>query len=109
MNDGARVLLVEDLTTDGGSKLKFAEAVRKAGGDVGHTLALFYYDIFPDAAQNLANHGLALHYLATWWDVLDLCEKKRYFDKKTLREVRAFLEDPLEWSGRNGGIKEMAS
>ena len=32
MSEGARILLVEDLTTDGGSKLRFAEAVRAAGG-----------------------------------------------------------------------------
>ena len=31
MPEGARVLLVEDLTTDGGSKLRFAEALRAAG------------------------------------------------------------------------------
>ena len=31
--EGARVLLVEDLTTDGGSKLRFAEAIRAAGGE----------------------------------------------------------------------------
>ena len=34
MAEGARVLLVEDLTTDGGSKLRFAEAIRAAGGEV---------------------------------------------------------------------------
>jgi orotate phosphoribosyltransferase len=32
LRDGARILLVEDLTTDGGSKVRFVEAIREAGG-----------------------------------------------------------------------------
>lgn len=107
MPEGARVLLVEDLTTDGGSKLKFAEAIREAGAEIGHTFAIFYYDIFPEAPQRLAEHGIALHYLATWRDVLDVARRKDRFDAATLDEVEAFLGAPLDWSARNGGISEL--
>jgi len=31
MHEGQRVLLVEDLTTDGGSKLNFVDAIRETG------------------------------------------------------------------------------
>ena len=48
---GQRVLLVEDLTTDGGSKLRFAEAIRAAGGEVAHTFVVFYYGIFPQTVR----------------------------------------------------------
>jgi orotate phosphoribosyltransferase len=64
MAEGARVLLVEDLTTDGGSKLRFADAVRAAGGEVAHTLVIFFYGVFPQTETVLAGHGLRLHYLA---------------------------------------------
>ncbi len=46
MAEGSRVLLVEDLTTDGGSKLRFAEAIRAAGRRVPHTFVVFFYGIF---------------------------------------------------------------
>ena len=105
----ARVLLVEDLTTDGGSKIKFCDALRNAGAKVEHAMAIFYYDIFPDTPDKLAKHGFALHHLATWWNVLEVCEAKGHFDKKTLKEVRSFLGDPLAWSAKNGGIKEPPS
>ena len=36
--EGARTLLVEDLATDGGSKLNFINAIRTAGGKVSHAL-----------------------------------------------------------------------
>ena len=44
--EGRRVVLVEDLTTDGGSKIKFCESVRQAGAKVEETIVLFYYNIF---------------------------------------------------------------
>jgi orotate phosphoribosyltransferase len=107
MAQGSNVLLVEDLTTDGGSKLAFAEAIRKAGAEVTDTFAIFYYDIFPDAPERLAAAGIRLHHLCTWWDVLALAKKNDHFDATTLAEVEAFLNAPLAWSARNGGISEL--
>ena len=70
MSEGERVLLVEDLTTDGGSKLSFVDAIRETGASCGHTAVIFYYDIFPETEKTLGDHGVALHHLCTWWDVL---------------------------------------
>ena len=58
---GARVLLVEDLATDGGSKLSFAEALRAAGGEVGHVCVVFFYGAYPGSEETLAENGLRLH------------------------------------------------
>lgn len=106
LKEGARVLLVEDLTTDGGSKIKFAEAVRNAGATVEHTFAPFYYDIFPDTPDRLAKVGMKLHYLSTWWHVLDVCRKDGLFPGQ-LEQVESFLKAPLQWSAANGGISEL--
>ena len=107
LEDGARLLLVEDLTTDGGSKLKFAEAIANAGARVTDTFAVFYYDIFPDTPAKLAEAGIRLHYLATWWDVLRVCKEEKRFDEATLAEVESFLNAPIEWSAAHGGISEL--
>lgn len=107
--EGAKTLLVEDLTTDGGSKLKFCEAIRRAGAEVADTMVIFYYDIFPQTRATLADHGIRLHSLATWWDVLEHAKATNHFDAATLDEVERFLHAPLEWSGRNGGATEIAS
>ncbi len=108
MKEGSRVLLVEDLTTDGGSKIKFAEAIAKAGAQVTDTFAVFYYDIFPDTPARLQAAGMRLHYLATWWDVLAAARDQGHFDSATLEQVEAFLTKPLEWSAAHGGIAELA-
>jgi len=99
-----RILLVEDLTTDGRSKVMFCEALRKAGATVSHTFVLFYYDIFPQTKEMLEKMGMQMHYLATWWDILDQCKNFGYFDEKTLAEVERFLQNPMEWSSAHGGI-----
>lgn len=104
ISEGQRVLLVEDLTTDGGSKLMFAEAIRRAGASCDHTLVVFYYDIFKGAPEMLAENGIQLHYLVTWWDVLKVAREQAIFDAKTLDQVEAFLNAPLEWSKANGGV-----
>jgi orotate phosphoribosyltransferase len=105
--EGSRVLLVEDLTTDGGSKLKFAEAIGKAGATVSDTFAVFYYDIFPDTPARLEAAGMRLHFLATWWDVLKVCKDEKRFDAGTLTEVEKFLNGPVAWSAAHGGISEL--
>jgi orotate phosphoribosyltransferase len=97
MTEGQRVLLVEDLTTDGGSKLSFVDAIRETGASCAHTAVIFYYGIFPETTQRLADHGVRLHHLCTWWDVLDEARLQGSFDATTLREVEMFLTDPRAW------------
>ena len=102
--DGARTLLVEDLATDGGSKLKFVEGMRQAGMTVNHAFVVFFYDIFPNTRSQLGEAGITLHYLATWWDVLRIARAEKTFDDATLDEVETFLHGPAKWSQAHGGI-----
>lgn len=97
MTEGQRVLLVEDLTTDGGSKLSFVDAIRETGATCGHTAVIFYYGIFPDTEQKLGDHGVTLHHLCTWWDVLEAAKESGAFSVDTLKEVEAFLNAPRAW------------
>lgn len=101
MTEGQRVLLVEDLTTDGGSKLSFVDAIRETGATCAHTAVIFYYGIFPETTQRLADHGVALHHLCTWWDVLEQAREMEAFDQPTLNEVHTFLGNPRAWQAAN--------
>jgi orotate phosphoribosyltransferase len=101
MSEGQRVLLVEDLTTDGGSKLSFVDAIRDTGATCGHTAVIFYYDIFSETTKTLGDHGVTLHHLCTWWDVLAEAKAQGSFDAETLAEVEAFLNAPRAWQEAN--------
>ena len=104
---GLRILLVEDLTTDGQSKIKFCQALREAGAIVSHTFVIFHYDIFPQTRELLARMNMTMLSLATWWDVLAVCKKNDYFDRATLDEVERFMNDPVTWSASHGGAAEL--
>lgn len=103
MSEGQRVLLVEDLTTDGGSKLSFVDAIRETGATCGHTAVIFYYDIFPETKKTLGDHGVELHHLCTWWDVLTEAKAQGSFASATLDEVEKFLKSPREWQEARKG------
>ena len=103
MTEGQRVLLVEDLTTDGGSKLSFVDAIRETGARCAHTAVIFYYDIFPETIKTLGDHGVHLHYLCTWWDVLAEARAQGAFTPETLAEVEAFLTAPRAWQEARKG------
>jgi orotate phosphoribosyltransferase len=107
--EGQRVLLVEDLTSDGRSKVNFCNALREAGTKVEHVLVFFYYDIFPDAPKILRELGVTLHSLATWWDVLAVARESGRFDASKLAEVERFMHDPAGWSKAHGGAAAVAA
>jgi|TARA_R110000822_G_scaffold159476_10_gene299257 orotate phosphoribosyltransferase len=105
LTEGSKVLLVEDLTTDGGSKITFCDALRKAGAEVTDTFVIFFYDIFPGTRENLAKAGINLHSLTTWWDVLEVCKESGEMDDQSLAEIEAFLNAPEAWSLAHGGAE----
>ena len=98
MPEGARVLLVEDLATDGGSKVNFINAVREAGGVINHCFVLFHYGIYPASTSTLGELDVKLHGLATWWDVIAEAEARGYFPPEKAKVVRSFLNDPEGWT-----------
>jgi orotate phosphoribosyltransferase len=100
--EGLRVLLIDDLATDTGSKVAFARGLRTAGATVTDTMVLFYNRAFPGGGERLTRLGVSLHAVANWTDVLRLDA-----DDLLLPADRAviehFLSDPGGWSGDHGG------
>jgi orotate phosphoribosyltransferase len=104
IEEGARTLLVEDLTTDGRSKVNFCKALRDAGAIVDHVFVVFYYDIFPESKKIIADIQVKLLHLATWWDVLRVVKQGGYFENRVIEEVERFLNAPAKWSAEHGGV-----
>ncbi len=103
MTPGQRVLLVEDLATDGGSKVSFVNAIRETGATCAYTSVIFYYDIFAGVTEALAAEGVTLLHLCTWWDVLAEAKAQAAFDAETLAEVESFLRNPAAWQAARQG------
>ena len=106
LKEGQRGLLIEDLATDGGSKINFVDALRTAGAKVSDIFVVFFYGVFPGALETLDEAGITLHYLCTWHDVLKVAEEYEYFSREVIEDVSVFLKEPLEWSKKHGGRSE---
>ena len=73
-------ILIEDLATDGGSKVIFVEAMRKAGLAVRDIFVIFYYDIFNFEESALSKLNVNIHSLCTWKDIIAVLEKRNTFN-----------------------------
>jgi orotate phosphoribosyltransferase len=100
LREEARVLLVEDLASEGTSKLNFVRAIRQAGGRIGQAFVIFNYGIFPQIETSLAAEGINLLALATWWDVAHVAERQGRFAPGQYEAIESFLKDPNGWSKR---------
>ena len=100
--DGRRALLVDDLTTDGSSKLAFTRGLRAAGAVVCGALTVFYNGIFPGVAERLAAKKLSLLPLATWDDILRI-DNGQQLSAEDRAKLEEFRKDPTAWSIRHGG------
>lgn len=96
-----RVILIEDLQTDGGSKKVFVDALRDAGAQVKHAFVVFHYGIFEQSTKNMKDMGLTLFELTNWWHVLSVAKEQNYFDDDTLDSVESFLKAPDIWQEMN--------
>lgn len=98
LNEGQRVLLVEDLVTDGGSKLAFQQGIERAGGIIERCLCVFEYFSeqagLREARTRLAEHGITLHSLANWDEVLNLMLAEGRITAEEREKILTFLSDP---------------
>lgn len=99
----ARVLLVDDVTTDGRSKAGAVAALRQAGPVVEDVLVLLDYALYAQEAQTLADHALRLHALAAWRHLHDALLASGQLDAAQAAMLADFAASPVAWSIRHGG------
>jgi orotate phosphoribosyltransferase len=103
-----RVLLVEDLITDGLSKLRFNIGIRGAGSKITHSLCVFEYGSdsldLHEGKKNLAEHGIESLALVNWDHILDAGLSKKYFSEDAGKQILDFLKDPENWGRKMGFV-----
>lgn len=94
---GARVLVIEDLISTGGSSLKAVEALRAAGAEVLGMLASFTYG-FPVAEEAFAQAGVKLTTLSNYEAVLKVGVETGYVQPSELEVLAKWRKDPANWN-----------
>ena len=85
----SKVLLIEDLSTDGKSKINFCNAIKKAGGRINDIFVIFNYDIYSDTI--FKKNKLKLHYLTNWKFVIKQLKIKKNFKSEEILKIEKFL------------------
>ena len=100
-------LLVEDLMTDGKSKISFINNIRSYEIKCNLGIVVFKYNIFKDADIILKKNNIEVHYLTDWEEVYNEICKMDKFGFDILSEIRNFLDDPIAWSDNKNQFNEI--
>ena len=85
-----KVLLVEDLITDGSSKYNFIEAVEEVGGRIKAIFVIFNYGINKEFLE-YNGKKIKIISLAKWEDILNILKLKNIFPQKEISSIVNFL------------------
>jgi len=93
---GAKVVVVEDLISTGGSSLNAVEALRQAGCEVSGMTAIFTYG-FPVAEENFRQAGVQLDALTNYQLLISIAVEQGYIRPEESETLAAWRENPAEW------------
>lgn len=96
MKEGAKVVVIEDLISTGGSSLKAVEAIRKAGGDVVGMVASYTYG-FPVAEQAFTDANVKLVTLTDYDHVVAEALATGYIQESDIELLNEWRKNPSEW------------
>ena len=96
---GAKVVVVEDLISTGGSSLKAVEALRQAGFQVVGMVASYTYG-FPQAEKAFAEAGVQLVTLSNYNAVVNQAVATGYIAQSDVELLSKWRQDPANWTGK---------
>lgn len=96
LRPGAKVVVVEDLISTGGSSLKAVEALRNCGCEVVGMVASYTYG-FPIAAEAFEKAGVRLITLTDYEAVVEQAVETGYITKEDVAVLNEWRANPSEW------------
>lgn len=98
IEQGQKVVVLEDLISTGGSSLKAVEALRAAGVEVIGMVAIFTYG-FKIADDNFAEYGVQLKTLSNYKFLIDEAVNQKYVAESDLESLKKWRRNPAKWEG----------
>ncbi|MBU9720412.1 MULTISPECIES: orotate phosphoribosyltransferase [Bacillaceae] len=97
LEEGKKVVVIEDLISTGGSSIQAANAVTESGGNVLGISAIFTYEL-NKGKQAFEAEKLTYHSLTTFSVLLEEALKNGGIDHSGLKLLERWREDPQNWS-----------
>lgn len=95
---GAKVVVIEDLISTGGSSLKAVEALKAAGYEVLGLVAIFTYG-FPQAEEAFAKAGVKTAILSNYPALLSIAQEMQLISEEQVDTLKKWREAPDQWQG----------
>ena len=92
-----KAILIEDLATDGGSKIIFLNALKDAHLKISDIFVIFYYNIFDIKKTPLGSLNINIHSLCTWKNIIEVIKKKKLYSPDHIKNLEEFLNNPDQW------------
>ena len=92
VRNGQKVVLVEDLITDGGSKWGFIESLIEKKTIIKAVLVIFNYGVLTNKLH-FKNKNIDLIHLTDWQYIIEVAMLKKKIKEKDLKIIVRFLED----------------
>ena len=96
-----KAILIEDLATDGETKVMFVKTLRNAGLEVSDIFVIFYYDIFDFNKTLLSSMNIKMHSLCNWKNIINVISSEKLFIEKEINNLKIFLDNPEAWRKNN--------
>ena len=98
IEEGKKVVVIEDLISTGGSSLKAVQAIREEKKcEVLGMVAIFTYG-FPLAEEQFSKAGVELTTLSNYEAVIEKALSINYIPESALPTLREWRKDPSHWN-----------
>lgn len=92
----AKVVVIEDLISTGGSSLKAVDALRAAGAEIMGMVASYTYG-FPVAAEAFAQANVTLTTLTNFEAVVEIAKQTGFITDADIPTINEWRADPANW------------
>lgn len=96
LQEGSKVLVIEDLISTGKSSLQVVEVLRQAGAEVVGMVSIFNYG-FAVAEEAFAKAGVSFRSLTNYQTLIQLAVEKKLVNADTEEMLMQWRQDPATW------------
>ncbi len=101
LEEGAKVVVIEDLISTGGSCIEVVEALREAGAEVLGVVSIFTYGM-KKGIERLAAAGVVNYSLSNFDTLVEVAVEQGYIAPADQAKLKQFMANPSDESWMNG-------
>ncbi|MDU5806107.1 MAG: orotate phosphoribosyltransferase [Peptoniphilus harei] len=98
--EGAKVVVIEDLFSTGGSSIEAAKALEEVGYEVLGIVSIFTYNM-KNAEENFKAAGFKHHSLTNFDELIEVAHEMDYIKESEIEKLKLFRNNPKDSSWMN--------